>query len=197
MDANSFLKSISQQVAPQGQAGTSGGTGGAKLQFSIPCYEVDYEQRKAPSFKYIFYDLPFPQLPQYVSFHVANGWIGGKGPGLHQVIKILQPDGSVHLETGRQPLEFVDEHTPFLAINRFPEIPFETVGHYWIVVYLEDQEVLRYPISSRDVGWEAYGESAGEMKARYEAEMAERAAQRSAVQQQQPPSAPNPFNLGS
>lgn len=196
MDANAFLKSISQQVAPQGAS--SGGPGGVKLQFSVPCYEVDYEQKKAPSFQYIFYDLPFPQLPQYVGFHVANGWIGGTGLGLHQVIKILKPDGTVHLETPKQPLEFKDQYTPFLAINRFPDIPFETEGYYWIVVYLEDQEQVRYPISSRVVGWEAYGEAAGEMKARYEAEMAEREARRNAAEQaqQQPPAPPNPFGLG-
>ena len=196
MDANAFLKSISQQVAPQGAS--SGGPGGVKLQFSVPCYEVDYEQKKAPSFQYIFYDLPFPQLPQYVGFHVANGWIGGTGLGLHQVIKILKPDGTVHLETPKQPLEFKDQYTPFMAINRFPEIPFEVEGYYWIVVYLEDQEQVRYPISSRVVGWEAYGEAAGEMKARYEAEMAEREARRNAAEQaqQQPPAPPNPFGLG-
>lgn len=199
MDANAFLKSISQQVAPEG--GSSPGPNGVKLQFSIPCYEVEYEERKAPSFRSIFYDLPFPQLPQYVGFHVANGWIGGRpDSGLHQVIKMLKPDGSVHLETPRQPLQFRGEHVPFMAINRFPEIPFEVEGYYWIVVYLEEQEVLRYPLSSRVVGWEAYGEVAGEMKARYEAEMAERAARAAEAQRQHeqhlPQQPPNPFNLG-
>lgn len=155
MDANDFLKSIAQQVAPQNAPAAathpSGGTG-PRLQFSVPCFEVEYEQNRAPSLHYIFYDLPFEDLPKRLSFHVVNGWIGGQGKQYHQVISILKPDGQVHLETPRQPLEFQDVNTPFLAINLFPEIPFETEGLYFIVVRLEDQEVLRYPLTVRTVG---------------------------------------------
>jgi hypothetical protein len=160
MDANDFLKSIAQQVAPQATGGSApaaapgvaGGAGGSlsgpRLQFSVPCFEVEYEEQRAPSLKYIFFDLPFPELPQRLSFHVVNGWIGGTRQ-VNQMIKILSPDGSVHLETPQQPLEFVDVNTPFLAVNFFPKIPFETEGLYWIVVHLENQEVLRYPLTVR------------------------------------------------
>jgi hypothetical protein len=163
MDANDFLKSISQQVAPQTpQAPTpvpqavSYGTSnycssGPKLQFSVPCFEVEYEEQRAPSLKYIFFDLPFPSIPQKLSFHVVNGWIGGTRT-IHQMIKILRPDGTVHLETPKQPLEFVDVNTPFLAVNFFPKIPFDAEGHFFIVVHLEDQEVLRYPLTVRTAG---------------------------------------------
>jgi hypothetical protein len=154
MDANDFLKSIAQQVAPQAQTRPSGSASasafgsGPKLQFSIPCFEVDYESHRAPSLKYIFFDLPLPGLPQRLSFYVVNGWIGGTKQA-HQMIKILRPDGTVHLETPKQPLEFVDVNTPFLAVNSFPKIPFDVEGLFFIVVHLEDQEVLRYPLTVR------------------------------------------------
>lgn len=152
MDANDFLKNIAQQVAPQATGVSSpSGSGGVKLQFSVPCFEVEYEEQRAPSLKYIFFDLPFPSIPQRLSFHVVNGWIGGTAP-LHQMIKILRPDGEVHLETPKQPLEFVDANTPFLAVNFFPKIPFDAEGLWQIVVFLEEQEVLRYPLTVRTVG---------------------------------------------
>ena len=161
MDANDFLKSIAQQVAPQGQAAPAAKAqpiadgGGIRLQFSVPCFEVEYEEQRAPSLKYIFFDLPFPSIPQRLSFHVVNGWIGGTRVA-HQVIKILRPDGSVHLETPKQPLEFVDANTPFLAVNFFPKIPFDAEGLFMIVVYLEEQEVLRYPLTVRTVSEQAH-----------------------------------------
>lgn len=163
MDANDFLKNIAQQVAPQS---TSAGhspvpspdaaglattpSTGVRLQFSVPCFEVDYQEQRAPSLKFIFFDLPFKELPQALNFHVVNGWIGGSGRR-HQSIEILKPDGSLHLDTKPQPLEFVDEHTPFLAVNYFPKIPFETEGYYQIVIKLEGQEVLRYPLTVRTI----------------------------------------------
>lgn len=159
MDANEFLKSISQQVAPQSSPAPSTGDYGRlgpQLQFSVPCFEVEYEEQRAPSLKYIFFDLPFPSIPQRLSFHVVNGWIGGTRP-VHQVVKILRPDGTVHLETPKQPLEFVDVNTPFLAVNFFPKIPFDAEGLFFIVVYLEEREVLRYPLTVRTVGEDGSG----------------------------------------
>ena len=151
MDQNPILQSIAQQVAPGQQAGTDD----PKLQFSVPCFEVDYEESQAPSLRYIFYDLPFPkpfpEEPFKMSFHVVNGWIGSKRQR-QQEIKILKPDGSVFVKTGLQPLEFVDENTPFMAVNFFPEMPFDVTGLYHIVVYLEQKEVIRYPLTVREGG---------------------------------------------
>ncbi len=148
MDSNPLLQSIAQQVAPTGAP-----KGQPKLQFSVPCFEVDYKSGKPPSLYYMFYDLPFPELPRTVNFNIVNGWIGGqKDSGLYQEIYILQPDGSTHLASGQQKLEFVDQNTPFMLVNSFPKIPFETAGLYNVSVRLSGKEVLRYPISVREVG---------------------------------------------
>lgn len=164
MDANDFLKNIAQQVAPQPASGGGYTPSGPKLQFSVPCFEVEYEEQRAPSLKYIFFDLPFPSIPQKLSFHIVNGWIGGTDKA-HQMMKILRPDGTVHLETGKQPLEFVDVNTPFLAVNYFPSIPFDAEGLWYVVVYFEEQEVLRYPLTVRTVGEGAPGDVPAEQSA--------------------------------
>ena len=144
MDQNPLLQSIAQQVAPSQSIGSTD----PKLQFSVPCFEVEYQDSQAPTLKYIFYDLPFPELPFKMSFHVVNGWIGSKKQR-QQEVKILKPDGSVFVQTGQQPLEFVDEHTPFMAVNFFPDMPFQEPGYYNVVVYLEQKEVIRYPLNVR------------------------------------------------
>lgn len=121
-----------------------------RLQFSIPCSEVDYKSGKAPILHSVFHEVPYPGELTQASFHIVNGWIGGaKGQDWKQEIKILKPDGSVHLASGLQPLEFVDANTPFMAVNFFPDIPFDRPGLYPIVISLNSQEKLRYPLVVR------------------------------------------------
>ena len=143
MDHNPILQSIAQQVAP-----TQAGGGDPKLQFSVPCLEVEYQEQRAPSLGFIFYDLPFAELPAKLSFYVVNGWIGSVRHR-QQEIKILKPDGSVFLKTNQQPLQFVDQNTPFMAVNFFPDLPFTEVGLYQVAIFLEEREVLRYPLTVR------------------------------------------------
>lgn len=145
MDHNPILQSIAQQVAAGGSSGTD-----PKLQFSIPCFEVEYQDSQAPTLRYIFYDLPFPELPFRMSFYIVNGWIGSTRVR-HQEVKILKPDGTQFIATGQQPLEFVEQNTPFMAVNSFPDLPFDQPGFYQIVVSLEQKEVIRYPLNVRVV----------------------------------------------
>lgn len=144
MDHNPILQGIANQIAPQ----TSTPNSDPKLQFSVPCFEVEYQESQAPTLRYIFYDLPFPELPFKMSFHLVNGWIGSTRER-QQEVKILKPDGSIFIKTGKQPLQFVDENTPFMAVNFFPDMPFDVPGLFQIVTYLEDKEVLRYPLNVR------------------------------------------------
>lgn len=127
-----------------------------KLQFSVPCMKVDYENGKAPVFHEVFWELPHPGQGVQYTFHVANGWIGGaKGQKWQQEIKILKPDGSVHLASGLQPLDFEDAATPFMAINFFPDIPFAKPGLYQVLVSLNGQEAIRYPLVVRQTWYQA------------------------------------------
>lgn len=119
------------------------------LQFSVPCLEVTDEEGKPPSFKWLFYELPFPQFPFKVSFFVANGWCSGTGSHV-QSMTILLPDKRTELvKTGDQPFELTDKAVPFMAVNFFQDIVFENPGVHWMRVFLDGQQKLEYPLTVR------------------------------------------------
>ncbi len=128
----------------------SGSSNRPSLQFSVPCLEVDDQDQKPPTFKYLFYELPFPEFPFKASFFIANGWCSGQG-SYSQSMKILKPDGSALVETGQQEVKLTDPNTPFMAVNFFKEIPFEAPGIFRIQVYLGSERVLEYPLTVRKV----------------------------------------------
>jgi hypothetical protein len=120
------------------------------LQFSIPCLEVDESGNKPPSFKYIFYELPFPEFPiKSPNFFINNGWCYGLGPHTERT-KILKPDKKTVL-TDTKDHEFMleDDETPFMAINMYQEIVFPEPGTYWVQVFLDNQQVIQYPLPIR------------------------------------------------
>jgi len=120
------------------------------LQFSIPCLGVDEEKGKPPSFKYIFYELPFPAFPaECPLFFINNGWCYGLGPHTERT-KILRPDKKTVL-TDTKDHEFMleDDETPFMAINMYQEIVFPEPGTYWVQIFLDNQQVIQYPLPIR------------------------------------------------
>lgn len=135
----------------QGFAGGSAGSSkNPSLQFSVPCLEVDDQDQKPPTFKYLFYELPFPEFPFKASFFIANGWCSGQG-NYHQSMKLLKPDGSMLVETGQQAVDLQDPNVPFMAVNFFKDLPFEGPGVYKIQVFLGNEKVLEYPLTVRKV----------------------------------------------
>jgi hypothetical protein len=132
-------------------ADLSGGqpSGTPALQFSVPCLEVVDEEQKPPCFNYLFYELPLPEFPYNVSFYVANGWCNGKGSYV-QSMQILNPDRSPLVQTGDQPFQLADPHTPFMAVNFFQGIAFAKPGVYWFQVFLSGRKVLEYPLTVRE-----------------------------------------------
>ena len=122
---------------------------GPALQFSVPCLEVVDEESKPPSFNYLFYELPLPELPFQVSFYVANGWCNGKGSFV-QKMEIIKPDKHTALvQTGDQPFQLTDSATPFMAVNFFQNIQFPEAGTYWFRVYLGGKKIIEYPMTVR------------------------------------------------
>lgn len=119
------------------------------LQFSVPCLEVPQEEGRPPSFHYLFYELPLPEFPYRVTFFVCNGWCNGQGRFV-QSTRILKPDHVTPVvETGEQPFELAERETPFMAVNCFQEIPFESPGVHWIQVNLDGEMRLEYPLVVR------------------------------------------------
>ena len=132
--------------------GTSGGASGKpRLQFSIPCLQVD-EEKGPPSFMYVFYEIPLPEFPfrfpQGQGFYIANGWCSGTG-GHAQRIRILGPDKNEIVDTKDQPFTLKSTEEPFMAVNYIQEMPFEKPGVYTVQVLLDGQTVLEYPLPVR------------------------------------------------
>lgn len=120
------------------------------LQFSIPCLGVEEEGNKPPSFKYIFYELPFPNFPiKAPPFFINNGWSYGLGPHTERT-RILRPDRRQQLtDTGNHDFVLEDQETPFMAINMYQDIVFPEPGVYWVQIYLDNQQVIEYPLPVR------------------------------------------------
>ncbi|MCL5054474.1 MAG: hypothetical protein M1169_00810 [Firmicutes bacterium] len=120
------------------------------LQFSVMCLDLLEEEQRPPTLQYLFYELPFPQLPfRMDKFHVINAWANGSG-NFSQSVKILDPTRTkTFVETGEQTFSLEDTYTPQLMINVFAELEFQEEGHYWVQNYLNNQLVLEYPLTIR------------------------------------------------
>lgn len=119
------------------------------LQFSVPCLEVK-EENKPPTFAYLFYELPLPEIPiKCPPFFINNGWCNGQG-NYQQEIKILSPDKKeVIIETGKQDFALDTNYVPQLIVNQFDQVLFKEAGYYWVQVLLNGTIELEYPITVR------------------------------------------------
>lgn len=117
-----------------------------KLQFSVPCLGYE-EPNDIPCLLYLFYDLPFGELPAPLEFRVCNGWCMGQGR-FEQSVQVLDPDKNVLLDT--QAREFTLESTtkPFLSVFQF-QLVVEKQGSHWIRVNLGGEVVMEYPFTVR------------------------------------------------
>jgi hypothetical protein len=120
------------------------------LQFSVMCLDLAEEERKPPTLQYLFYELPFPQLPYRMDrFHVINCWTNGQGQ-FWQSVKILNPARTkTFIETGEQPFTLEDPYTPQLMINIFADLEFTEQGQYWVQSFLNETLILEYPLTVR------------------------------------------------
>lgn len=123
------------------------------LQFSVMCLDLVEDERKPPTLQYLFYELPFPQLPFRMDrFHIINCWSNGTGQ-YKQAIKILTPSKTkTFVETGEQAFNLDDLYTPQLMINVFADLEFTEEGHYIIQNFLNGKLVMEYPLTVRLAG---------------------------------------------
>jgi hypothetical protein len=131
--------------------GGGSGTGTPRLQFSVPCLQVN-DEKGPPSFMYVFYEMPFPEFPfafpEGQGFFVANGWCNGTGSHV-QRMKILDPQKNVLVDTNDQPFTLKRNEEPFMAVNFISGMQFAGPGTYWFQVYLNNQLALEYPLPVR------------------------------------------------
>lgn len=118
------------------------------LQFSVPCLNIPEDSEMPPTFQHIFYELPSPDFPFSLDFFLANGWCNGTG-NHSQEVRILKPDGSVLVQTGVQSFTLKTQLEPFMVVNKFQQVIFETPGAYKFQVHLDGQLKLEYPLDVR------------------------------------------------
>ena len=116
------------------------------LQFSVPCLDID-DGQGPQSFQKVFFELPigkdFPYTLSY--FYIANGWCSGHGR-FSQKLRILNPVGTVLVDSGEQLVELTAYERPYMVANRLEDLTFKTEGLYKVQVFLENELVLEYPI---------------------------------------------------
>lgn len=117
-----------------------------KLQFSVPCLGYE-EPDQIPCLLYLFYDLPFGELPAPLEFRVCNGWCMGQGT-FSQSVQVLDPERKVLLDTDKRDFTLESTTRPFLSVFQF-QLVVEKEGTHWIKVNLGDQTVLEYPFTVR------------------------------------------------
>lgn len=99
----------------------------------------------------VFYELPAKEFPlQMDYFYLANGWCSGRGRYSHSV-KLINPDGSTMCNTGEQMIELTDPTVPFMVVNKFESMEFNTPGIYKIQVFLDGELRLEYPLTIRQL----------------------------------------------
>ncbi|MBM3463804.1 MAG: hypothetical protein FJX76_17035 [Armatimonadetes bacterium] len=144
---DSGMPGMGLDVSGGGGAGTR-----PRLQFSVPCLQVE-DEKGPPSFKYVFYEMPFPEFPfafpEGQGFFVANGWCNGLGAHV-QRMKILDSSKKDLVDTGDQPFNLKKAEEPFMAVNFISGMKFDGPGVYWIQIYLDNQLALEYPLPIRN-----------------------------------------------
>lgn len=118
-----------------------------KLLYSVPSLGID-DSKGPPTFVFVTYEIPLHEypysFPEDAGFFISNGWMGQ--PGQHQQrIELLDPQGVLLVDTGLRDLGIVDDR-PYMAITYFQGITFPAPGTYRVRVWLDDREVLSYPL---------------------------------------------------
>lgn len=117
------------------------------LLYSVPSLGID-DSKGPPTFVFVTYEIPlseFPySFPEDAGFFITNGWLGR--PDKHrQDIKIFDPKGALLVETGERILDIVDSK-PYMAITYFMGLTFKQPGQYSVKIYLNEDELLTYPL---------------------------------------------------
>ena len=113
------------------------------LQFSIPCDGIAKGKDNKPVFVGIFSSILRPSIiPQ---FFVANRWIYGIGE-FEQVVKILDPELKEVAKSESQKFKLDSKAKSADLFSGFINMSFNESGVYWIVIELDSDVVMSYPL---------------------------------------------------
>ncbi|MDA3799527.1 MAG: hypothetical protein PF692_10650 [Kiritimatiellae bacterium] len=118
------------------------------LQSSLLCDDVRQEKNGKFMLIGLFDRIGLPKFPISVPrLFVVNKWCSGEGE-FKQQSKIIRPDGKTALLTGKQ----IDVKLPnsvhtATSIEVFMNVTFQEEGVHWVEVSIEDELVIRYPLT--------------------------------------------------
>lgn len=113
------------------------------LQFSVPCDGIAKGPNNKPVFVGIFSSILRPSvIPQ---FFIANRWINGVGE-FEQVVKILDLELKEIAKSEVQKFKLDSKAKSADLFSGFININFDKSGVYWIVVELDNNSVMSYPL---------------------------------------------------
>jgi len=113
------------------------------LQFSVPCDGIAKSQNNKPVFVGIFSSILRPSvIPQ---FFVANRWVNGIGE-FEQVIKILDPELKEIAKSELQKFKLDSKAKAADLFSGFINMSFNKSGVYWIVIELNNDVAMSYPL---------------------------------------------------
>lgn len=113
------------------------------LQFSVPCDGIAKGPDNKPVFVGIFSSILRPSvIPQ---FFIANRWINGIGE-FEQVVKILDPELKELAKSESQKFKLDSRAKAADLFSGFINMNFGKSGVYWIVVEINGDSVMSYPL---------------------------------------------------
>jgi hypothetical protein len=113
------------------------------LQFSVPCDGIAKGPGNKPVFVGIFSSILRPSIiPQ---FFIANRWINGIGE-FEQVVKILDPELKEIAKSEPQRFKLDSKAKSADLFVGFINMHFNKSGVYWIVVDLDGELAMSYPL---------------------------------------------------
>jgi len=113
------------------------------LQFSVPCDGIAKGTDNKPVFVGIFSSiLRSSIIPQ---FFIANRWINGLGK-FEQVVKILDPELKEIAKSEPQRFKLDSKAKSADLFAGFINMHFNKSGVYWIVVDLDGELAMSYPL---------------------------------------------------
>lgn len=119
------------------------GTEKPTLQFSVPCDGVAKGPNNKPVFVGIFSSILRPSIiPQ---FFIANRWINGIGE-FEQVVKILNQELKELAKSEPQKFKLDSKAKAADLFSGFINMNFDKSGVYWIVVEINGDSVMSYPL---------------------------------------------------
>ncbi|HUS58625.1 MAG TPA: hypothetical protein VM141_08240 [Planctomycetota bacterium] len=117
------------------------------LQFSVLCDDVRQELNGKLILIGLFEAIRVKMFPvRHAMLFIVNRWRNGEG-SFTECTKIVSATNHKVVEGPKALFTLPGTHASHTVIHRFPNVPFEAAGTYWVEIELDGELIHRYPIS--------------------------------------------------